>query len=579
MKPKKKGSVLLITLCVLLVLGVAGVGGWYYLQNRQTEPVDVFPFQYLGMTEYWGDAQESYGPVTTDRIQTVFLSTTQTLTEILVAEGDTVQKGDVLMTFDTTLTDIALERERLEVEKAKLKLTQAQEELQRINAMKPMVIPTQIPQETTPSNQGVLLEGSFQISKDKTYDGATKETALILWLSENANLDDGLLEQVRVTAESYQEANAPVPTEPPIQETTAPTEETIAPTEETTLPPEEPSTETTDPTQASTEPTETPTIPSVDLTVNHFFMVVKTTDGDYTLTDTITYQGMEVTKDPDSGKFFFRFFDGYQTPDHMKPQDTTPAPTLPQIDLGSGFTAAEIAQMRTEQEKLIRDLTFQAKMAESNYELKVKETQSSNVVADIDGVVVSLLSEEEAQETGQPVLKISGGGGFYVKGTVSELEKENLLPGQTVTVNDWNTGMTYEGTVQTIGDFPDADGYWSGMGNPNVSYYPFTVFVDESADLQEGRYVSITYGVATAQQGIYLENPFLRTEQGRSYVYLQGADGTLEKRYVTTGKSLWGSYTQILEGITDQDFLAFPYGKQVKEGAPTRQSDISALYG
>ena len=579
MKPKKKGSVLLITLCVLLVLGVAGVGGWYYLQNRQTEPVDVFPFQYLGMTEYWGDAQESYGPVTTDRIQTVFLSTTQTLTEILVAEGDTVQKGDVLMTFDTTLTDIALERERLEVEKAKLKLTQAQEELQRINAMKPMVIPTQIPQETTPSNQGVLLEGSFQISKDKTYDGATKETALILWLSENANLDDGLLEQVRVTAESYQEANAPVPTEPPIQETTAPTEETIAPTEETTLPPEEPSTETTDPTQASTEPTETPTIPSVDLTVNHFFMVVKTTDGDYTLTDTITYQGMEVTKDPDSGKFFFRFFDGYQTPDHMKPQDTTPAPTLPQIDLGSGFTAAEIAQMRTEQEMLIRDLTFQAKMAESNYELKVKETQSSNVVADIDGVVVSLLSEEEAQETGQPVLKISGGGGFYVKGTVSELEKENLLPGQTVTVNDWNTGMTYEGTVQTIGDFPDADGYWSGMGNPNVSYYPFTVFVDESADLQEGRYVSITYGVATAQQGIYLENPFLRTEQGRSYVYLQGADGTLEKRYVTTGKSLWGSYTQILEGITDQDFLAFPYGKQVKEGAPTRQSDISALYG
>ena len=196
-----------------------------------------------------------------------------------------------------------------------------------------------------------------------------------------------------------------------------------------------------------------------------------------------------------------------------------------------------------------------------------------------DGEVVSVLSPEEASAANQPLLKVSGGGGYYIKGTVSELERDSLAIGQEVTVNDWNNGMVYMGTIQSIGDYPDQDGYWNGMGNPNVSYYPFTVFVDGDADLQAGMYASMTFSSATSQNGIYLENPFLRTEQGRSYVYVQGEDGTLEQRFVTTGKSLWGSYTEILEGITAEDKIAFPYGKTVKPGAPTQDGEMSDLYG
>ena len=60
---------------------------------------------------------------------------------------------------------------------------------------------------------------------------------------------------------------------------------------------------------------------------------------------------------------------------------------------------------------------------------------------------------------------------------------------------------------------------------------------------------------------------------------LQDADGLLEKRYVVTGKSLWGSYTEILSGLTPEDLIAFPYGKHVKVGAPAVESDLSTLYG
>ena len=589
MKPKTKGKVILIVVIVAVLVIAAGLGGWYILSHRNTEPVNVFPFQYVGMTEYWGDSQESYGPISTDKIQTVFLSDTQSVTEILVQAGDTVQKGDLLMTFDTTLSDLALERQRLSVEKLKLQLENAQKELKEIKNMKPMVIPTPSDELEEEENLGMMLSGAYQISQDKSYDGSAKEKALILWVSDAVSLDDAVLETVRGKAQEYQQANAPAEPDPevtePATEATEPiTEGTESSTEEaeSATETETPSTEAEEPSAGETDPpaegTTEPTEPPTETKVDTFYMVVKVTQGNMSLGAKSVWQGMEVTKTA-NGTFGFRFFDASALQDHMLSPQDAPADTTPEIDYGSGFTASQIAQMRSDKEKEIKDLQFQIKMAEAEYAIKKTEMETGEVRAQIDGTVVSLLSEEEAKLTMQPLMKLSGGGGFYMEGSVSELEKEKLQIGQEVTVNDWNTGMQYTGTIQSVGDFPAADGYWNGMGNPNASYYPFTVFIDGSADLQEGAYVNVMYSTATTEQGIYLENPFLRTEQGKSYVYVRGGDGKLEKRFVTTGKSLWGSYTEVLDGLTAEDYIAFPYGKTVAEGADTVESDLSALYG
>ena len=247
-------------------------------------------------------------------------------------------------------------------------------------------------------------------------------------------------------------------------------------------------------------------------------------------------------------------------------------------DPGSGYTAAQLAQMRSEQEKKIKELGFKIKVAEADYKIKQAEMSDGNIYAEFDGKVVSVLTEDEARTNNQPVLKVSGGGGFYIQGSVSELDKDKLQIGQEVTVNDWNTGMTYPGKIVSMGDFPSDNDSYYGSGNPNVSYYPFTVFVDETADLQAGMYANIQYSSAESENGIYLENPFIRTENGQSYVYVQGAGGKLEKRFVTTGKALWGSYTEIRSGLTADDLIAFPYGKNLKEGAPTVESDPSDLH-
>ena len=578
MKRNSKVKVMLIVVILAALLIAAGIGTWYFLQNRNTEPVNVFPFTYVGMTEYWGDSQESYGPITTDRIQTVFLSETQTVTEIHVQVGDEVKKGDLLMTYDTTLSDLALERQRLSVEKLKLQLENAEKELREIKNMKPMVIPTPS-EEPEDTNLGMMLTEPYQISQNKTYDGASQEKALILWLNDSISLDDQVLEAVRAIAQEYQQANIalePVPeaTEPaPVNELTETTEPTD--TEVPTEPTEEP-TEPMDPT-IPTEPSEEPTEPPQVMDVTKFYLVVKVTQGNMSLAANTVWQGLEVTKTA-GGTFGFRFFDASAFQDHtLNPQDQPAA--APEIDFGSGYTSAQIAQMRSDKEKQIKDLQFQIKMAEADYAIKKTEMETGEVLAQIDGTVVELLPEDEAKLSMQPLIKLSGGGGFYMEGSVSELEKEKLQIGQEVTVNDWNTGMQYIGTVQSIGDFPAADGSWNGMGNPNVSYYPFTVFIEGTADLQAGSYVSVMYSTAETQQGIYLENPFLRTEQGKTYVYVRGENGTLEKRFVTTGKALWGSYTEVLDGITAEDYIAFPYGKTVEEGADTVESDLSVLYG
>ena len=102
--------------------------------------------------------------------------------------------------------------------------------------------------------------------------------------------------------------------------------------------------------------------------------------------------------------------------------------------------------------------------------------------------------------------------------------------------------------------------------------------MDEDANLVPGYYVDMEYSLSDSTDGIYLSNPFLRTEQGASFVYVQGENGKLERRNVVTGKSVWGSYTQILSGITVDDLIAFPYGKNVKPGVPTEQGDYSTLY-
>ena len=807
MKLNKKTKRVLIAGTAGVLAAAIGVGTWLGVRSGG-DPVDVYSFVDVGMTEYWGDNQESYGPVHTDKIQTVMLSDTQTVTEILVKEGDEVKPGDVLMTFDTTLTELELERKRLGVEKQKLDFKTAKAELERIRALKPMD-PNAEPPVMPEPELGRPIQGDYEISKaqgndGEYYDGSQVHRPLILWMKDGKQLTNELLNLLWQTSQEYRK-DAP-PTEP--EETIAPTQSSASAMpgdpmtvqdgsedpeklpESTTTPPTQESqpteqgqtqeqtqsTESTDSTQTpETEPIATPDnqeddpwavpqltnldgvtvfvkiggqdvknfqvaagnsipkgmeyngtaywiesavrnadnaelftlkIPSaekltqdyndwkdgvtvtyrwdMEITCNNkltngstmellpgqsmdvtfyangeklpsggkwqwkfdrisgddvltangespvpnvfalsgkagktegsakyvvqaeyvcdgytfaadpftfdvkvsktaqgdgkdFYFILKVTDQDRLWGQPMTWEGLHIQV-YDDGSFGFSFFDASSLPDHSLPMEEKPTePTMPEPD-DSGMTAAQIAQMRIAQEKKIKELDLALRMAEAEYNIMQAEVNDGQVRADFEGRVVSVLTEDQARQEKKPLLKVSAGGGFYIEVSISELEKDNMQIGQEVTVNDWESGQVYTGKVQEIGDFPIQGDGWSGMGNPNASFYPFIVFVDGDADLQAGRYASVSYATGTGEQGIYLQNPFLRTENGESYVFVRGENGKLEKRTVSVGKSLFGSYTQITQGLTAEDFVAFPYGKDVRPGAATAEGDLSKLY-
>lgn len=589
-KTRKK---MILSITAGVTAAAIGCGIWYQVGHTRSDPVYVYPFSFVGMTEYWGDSQESGGSVTTDKIQTVFVSDTQTVTKILVKEGDRVQKGDLLMTFDTTLSDLQVEKKRLDVEKKKLQLGDAKRQLANINSMKPMEVPTPDDSSSGDTNLGFVLRDPYRISEQKSYDGSSAETALICWIRSDTAIGGSLFNALRDRASYYQFLNAAEETEPTEpSETTEPTETdptetdpTTAPTTEPTTAPttEPPATEGPDPGTGGEgggseggEGSEQSSASAVSYPqVGAFHVVFRVTGENMSLGEKLIWQGFYVLSDNS-----FQL-ESAVIPDHMVMDfgnDDSEDVETPDIDFGSGYTAAQIAQMRSDQLKKIKDLELQIKLAEAEYKIMQAELSDGHIYAQVDGKISTLISEEEAKKTKQPILKLSGGGGYYVEATISELDRDKIQIGQEVTVNDWSSGMMYVGTVQSIGDFPSQDNYYGGNGNPNATQYPFRIFVDEDADLRAGSYVSVNYSAAESENGIYLENPFLRTENGVSFVYVLGKDGKLERRDVRTGKSLWGSYTEIRSGLTADDLVAFPYGKNVRPGVAAQEGDISNLY-
>ena len=76
---------------------------------------------------------------------------------------------------------------------------------------------------------------------------------------------------------------------------------------------------------------------------------------------------------------------------------------------------------------------------------------------------------------------------------------------------------------------------------------------------------------------LYVSKAFIREDKGTKYVWKRGSDGKLTKQTVKTGRLSDDSY-QILSGLATDDWVAFPYGNDIREGAPTREGTVNDLY-
>ena len=201
------------------------------------------------------------------------------------------------------------------------------------------------------------------------------------------------------------------------------------------------------------------------------------------------------------------------------------------------------------------------------------------VKSTMDGTVISI-GEQDGTSDYDYFVKVANESGLYAKGAMSELALANIHVGDKISGMMTETGVSFTAVIKEISEYPDESGSMSfgyGTENTNASYYPFYALLDSTEDIEEGEAeIRLTPSVSDEDdQTIYLEPYFVKEEKdGKSYIWKQGDDGLLTKQYVITGKMIYGGMAiEIADGIKMSDKIAFPYGKDVKEGAKTKEVD------
>ena len=562
---KKLKKAIIIAACAVGVCGAVW-GGLTIARNAQRSDVKVYSVNDFCMTDYWGDTSSTSGMVTTDKIQKVFLSSSQTVNKVWVAEGDSVRKGDKLISYDSTLTQASVEQAKIDYDRQDESLTTAKNELEYLKKAKNKET---LKQELDKLNTELdALKKKYDEDPDHPYNGDAPVTeGAIKDYKKTMTVKgaDGSDQTVNVQYYSWLSTS---------RLNDSKVEEILTKLGTLRADKDHPSVDT-----------------YVVLVQRYEDKVGGYVDNTVGLVITETYTAGDdtaVPAVPESRSVSFsvrsdlpEFEDTERKYDDAAIKRLQQKINLANMYLENSMEQKDLAKAIVDKAQEVKEKEVNQRLAKLSLDKKIKELGDGNVYAEFDGTVKAVRNADEAYNNSEAVIELSGGGGYYVTGTLSEMELGSVKVGDTVSISSWMTGAACEGTIVSIDDYPTTSGNSWGDGNRNVSYYPFKVFVEEDASLQANDYVDIQYQKAgTQEQGssLYLQSWFIRTDNGKSYVMARNEDGRLEQRWVQTGRDLWGSYTQIRGGLTTDDYLAFPYGRDVVEGARTVEAAADELY-
>lgn len=245
----------------------------------------------------------------------------------------------------------------------------------------------------------------------------------------------------------------------------------------------------------------------------------------------------------------------------------------------NSYTAEELKAAISDKEDDIAQAKEDLHDAQISYKEAKAEVDKATVKAKLAGTVTTAYSKGTLPTDGSAAIVVKAADGMYVKTSISEMELDNVKVGGTIKCVSSDTGDEYTAEVKEISDFPTADSSNGGdASNPNSSYYPIVAFIKDADGLSPGGSVEVSYSsksMGTANKNaVYLQKAYIRTEDKKSYVYLRDKKTKrLKKQYITVGKTMNGQYIEIVSGVTEDDNIAFPYGKNLREGVKTKISE------
>ena len=245
----------------------------------------------------------------------------------------------------------------------------------------------------------------------------------------------------------------------------------------------------------------------------------------------------------------------------------------------------------------IQSLEVDLKEAQLNLAAKKKEVENSEhvlenavVTSPVTGRVQSI-SENGMDNYGNPLpyITIQQSGSYRVKGTIGELQFGSIMEGARLKISSrTDSNACWYGTVALIDYENPSQGsqqdMYYGMGTDEMTSstkYPFYVELESTDGLLLGQHVYMELDAGDEESaGIFVSGSFIDyDENGNSFVWAENR-GKLEKRSVTVGEyNMMNDTFEILGGLTEEDYIAFPDHELCQVGAPTTHSEMKVEGG
>ena len=543
----------IVGIAVVVAVFAAIMGIVYGVSSSNKADVMVIP---VYDANYGSDEDETAtmdGVISTGSSQTITYDSGKTILEIKVSQGDHVKKGDPLVVYDMTQTSDELEQRQLDVRSVELAIKQAQRTLDTLNSAVEMVVPEEADEDEEDEEEEDVDEDEEEgdADEDSVGDPIPEDASKALEFRSIPVTDDNTDNTASGTAGQPTGSTAEGGTD-----SVAPSGNAAGGTEGTQ--------------DAGSAP---------DSGAN------AVSDAEEAAEDE------EDSEDEEDG------------PD-LSDYD---AGTVVYVDSeGNVYTVPELRRAKLESEKELRGL--ETDLAEANADLaqSQKSLDSSTVTSTLDGVVtlvddsvVAASSDADEEEDGEdnyffvtggvtdgaPVVQVTTFEGIYVNTAINEWALGTVSVGDTIYVMDWNSGDTYPARITDILPYASADaGMLYSDGDSDDSYYPVKALIEQDGvSLVDGSSVEVSlskpedYDDEEEDEAIYLYKAFVVSEGEQKYVYKADKEGKLKKQRITVSGQEQETYI-VTGGITEDDYIAFPFGDNIREGAPTVEGSIDDLY-
>ena len=212
----------------------------------------------------------------------------------------------------------------------------------------------------------------------------------------------------------------------------------------------------------------------------------------------------------------------------------------------------------------VRNAQIEAEKAQMTAQTESDRMKYDTVTADTAGTITAmnedLPRQSKAKKEEENFIEIMDKSKTFVKGNVSEFDREKLQVGQKVEVVDRkDPKKKWTGTVTQVGTLTAeaaAGGNKQQQENPNQSKYPYKVELDKAEKMPligSHTYVNVIENAPEAGK-IVVNKSYVFTENGKSYVW-KVENKKVKKQEVKT-KALKGSLVEITEGLKMEDSIS-----------------------